>query len=301
MKDWGRYGYSGANSTNMEQILKNIRSGFWKRVDSPGYFDEHPEELRRLNRPSMDSIVESNDFEWAEDIPLFNPLERDWVIFFHNRHEYVEIQKYLFSHNLCWDGHYLDNEEAEDCGEPWPADGKHGFFFMYPEDTHSGGIDAYSYSDRELERGEMDNRIESDFPNHKQYKWSDIGHYFMNEDFDWVNDVPDYDAYRFFDVYTCDDNQYDEETGEDECLGGGSYFLRIPKEEVEEIWDLDIDDMGGPGDEGLGVIEWGERNDKFDPDDYAMVQYVREIDRTEFCQAVRHSNQDICGDFFTKI
>jgi hypothetical protein len=128
-------------------------------------------------------------------------------------------------------------------------------------------------------------------------KW---GQTITESDFDWVDDAPDYDAYRFFDVYTCDDNQYDEETGEDECLGGGSYFLRIPKEEVEEIWDLDIDDMGGPGDEGLGVIEWGERNDKFDPDDYAMVQYVREIDRKEFCMAVRHNNQDICGDFINE-
>jgi hypothetical protein len=119
-------------------------------------------------------------------------------------------------------------------------------------------------------------------------------------EFDWVQDVPDYDAYRFFDVYVCGDNQYDEETGEDECLDGGSYFIRIPKEEVEEIWYLDVDDMGGPGDEGSGVIQWAQYNAKIDPDEYAMVEYVREIDRTMFCQAVGWSNQDICGNFINE-
>lgn len=618
---------------------------------------------------NLDKLL-TEDFDWAEDVPPFNPLDEDWLIFFHNGREYKEIQEWLFSNNLCWDGHFIDNPEDEDCGEPWPPDNKHGFFFKYPEGTYSGGIDAYSYSDYELKRGNMDKRIEEDFPNHKRFEWSDIGRYFkfdrvnedfswtqdvgvtkeairdlmsncedipvtnfnldtnspytrrgkmnimyysmcpywwdrfkdlpvdehgrgkgewfvdndrgetkvavimpdrngvtdirsednedmsaitydlkriepyfngksselwlflddngdprydllpdhlvdrvrkgfegveksttieenfdwtddipsetdidlwekvsgdidnevsgpwsgdmremfpslagvldeynidigdmsdffmyppdgpkdkngdyitnhqlhelhqdlidlgisltpeqerelnlesinesdfdwvndiklslgfddlklgdvvrlkdydnndwevidiymsdprmtgkpsekrikfkapfknsrlelwksplnsedyfelvkandtLNEsDFDWVNDAPDYDAYRFFDVYVCGDNQYDEETGEDECLDGGSYFLRIPKEEVDEIWDLDIDDMGGPGDEGLGVIQWAQYNAKIDPDDYAMVEYVREIDREEFCMAVRHSNQDICGDFINE-
>ena len=171
LKGWDKAGYNPANSTPIEQVIKNINNGFWKRSNILGYMDEHPE--------------------------------------------------------------------------------------------------AY---DKIIKLGSK-----------------------MNENFDWVDDAPDYDAYRFFDVYVCGDNQYDEETGEDECLDGGSYFLRIPKEEVDEIWDLDIDDMGGPGDEGLGVIQWAERNDKIDPSEYAMVEYVREIDRVEFCQAVRFSNQDICG------
>jgi hypothetical protein len=114
-------------------------------------------------------------------------------------------------------------------------------------------------------------------------------------EFDWHIDTP---TYRFFDVYTCGDSQYDEETGEDECLDGGSYFLKIPEEGIEEIWDYEVEDeyMAGPGDEGRGIIDWAINNKKIDPNE-GMFEYVREIDKKEFCMAVGHGeHSDICGE-----
>jgi hypothetical protein len=175
---WDKYGYSGANSTKMSQVSKNIYSGFWKRVNVPGYLQKNPEEYDRLLKLGS-NITESNDF-------------------------------------------------------------------------------------------------------------------------DWIVDIPEADEYRFFDVYTCGDNQYDEETGEDECLDGGSYFLRIPKKEVEEIWDLEVGDMGGPGDEGAGVIEWGVKNGKFDPREFVRVEYVMELSKKEFCREGWSFYPDTCGDFINE-
>lgn len=113
-------------------------------------------------------------------------------------------------------------------------------------------------------------------------------------DFDWIRDI-EVEQLRFFDVYVCDEMEYMEDTGEDMCVGhGGSYFLRIPIEEVSEIWPdyLGVGDYGGPGDEGEGILEW--MNDNVDPDDYASVEYIREISKEEFCMAVKHDNEDIC-------
>lgn len=118
----------------------------------------------------------------------------------------------------------------------------------------------------------------------------------VGSDFDWIDDVPDYDGYRFFDVHVCYESFYDEETGEDECYGGDSYFLKITKDETEKIWDLDVWDNGGPGDEGEGVIRWGQENGVFDEDedDYVDVDYVMEIPREEFCRAVGDKHKDVC-------
>lgn len=116
-----------------------------------------------------------------------------------------------------------------------------------------------------------------------------------SNDFDWTNDAMDYEGYRFFDIHVCYENFYDEETGEDECDEGGSYFIKIPKDETEKIWKLDVWDNGGPGDEGLGVIGWAEKNDLMDGD-YDDVDYVVEVPREEFCRAVGHSNREICPE-----
>jgi hypothetical protein len=60
---------------------------------------------------------------------------------------------------------------------------------------------------------------------------------------------------------------------------------------------FDDDYYAGPGDEGLGVIEWAIDNDIMDRDDeYAIPEYVTEIPKEEFCRAVGHSNEDICYD-----
>jgi ADP-ribose pyrophosphatase YjhB (NUDIX family) len=116
-----------------------------------------------------------------------------------------------------------------------------------------------------------------------------------SNDFEWTKDAMDYEGYRFFDIHVCYENFYDEETGEDECDEGGSYFIKIPKDETEKIWKLDVWDNGGPGDEGLGVIGWAEKNDLMN-EDYDDVDYVVEVPRNEFCRAVGHSNRDICPE-----
>ena len=115
-------------------------------------------------------------------------------------------------------------------------------------------------------------------------------------DFDWHIETP---IYRFFDVYVCDDNQYDEETGEDECLDSGSYFLKIPEEGIEEFWDYEVEDeyFAGPGDEGLGIINWAINNKKIDPNEVASFEYVKEVTKKEFCMAVGHGkHSDVCGE-----
>jgi hypothetical protein len=177
-RGWDKVGYNGANSIEADQVLKNITTGFWKKVEVPGYLDLHPEK--------KDEIIKLGT-----------------------------------------------------------------------------------------------NINESD-------------------GFDWIKDIPEADEYRFFDMYVCGDNQYDEETGEDECLDGGSYFLKIPKHEVEEIWNLSIGDVGGPGDEGAGVIEWGVKNDKFDPYEFSFVEYVMEISQEEYCREAWSWSQDVCGDFLNE-
>lgn len=139
------------------------------------------------------------DFDWVMDTPALNPLDEDWVIIFNGEKEYEEIQKYLFSHNLCWDGHFSEHPESVDCGEPWSIDGNYGFFFKYPDSEHSGGIDAYSYSDSDYHEGQMEKKLESNFPNHKRFNWSDIGRYLMKEDFDWVEDIDHKQALKRFD------------------------------------------------------------------------------------------------------
>jgi hypothetical protein len=113
-------------------------------------------------------------------------------------------------------------------------------------------------------------------------------------EFDWHIDT----TYRFFDVYTCGDTQYDEETGEDECLDGGSYFLKIPEEGIEEIWDYEVEDeyMAGPGDEGRGIIDWAINNEEIYPNE--VTEYVRELSKKEFCMAVGQNKKhsDVCGE-----
>lgn len=136
-------------------------------------------------------LTESDDFEWIKDTPMLSPLNSDeWIIIFNNERETEEIQRWLFSNGLCWDGHFDDNPEDEDCGEPWPFDGEHGFFFKYGENENNGGINAYTY--KVTDENGSERRILDDFPNHIQYNWSDIGDQLtgtIKEDLDWIKDV----------------------------------------------------------------------------------------------------------------
>jgi hypothetical protein len=90
-------------------------------------------------------------------------------------------------------------------------------------------------------------------------------------DFGWIENIPNTDLYRYFEVYVCGDTQYDD----------------------------DDDYYAGPGDEGLGVIEWAIDNDIMDRDDeYAIPEYVTEKTKKEFCLAWgNYNDKEVCKEF----
>jgi hypothetical protein len=216
------------------------------------------------------TLEESNEFEWVEEIPE----DIDWDLW-----EKIadDIDNHVSGpHSGDMRGLFGDlTDDLTEVLDTYNIDiTDMGDFFDYPDnprDVDGNYITNYQLQDLHKDLIEIGVSLTP-----KQERE-------MNEsEFDWVNDAPDLDGHRFFDVYVCGDTQYDEETGEDECLDGGSYFLKIPREEVEGIWNLDVGDMGGVGDEGLGVIEWAVRNDKMDYGD--MIEYVLELDRDEYCR-----------------
>jgi hypothetical protein len=121
---------------------------------------------------------EVNSFDWTEDIHPFT-LDEDWVIEFESEQEYIDIQEWLFSKGVYWDGH----EDDEDRDVSWSSDGNFGFFF------NSGiGFDSYSY-DRRDEYSSMLERMEEDYPHHDRTVWRYLSST-LNESngFDWVED-----------------------------------------------------------------------------------------------------------------
>lgn len=125
------------------------------------------------------------------------------------------------------------------------------------------------------------------------------------DDFDWVQDIPAGDSHRYFDINVCYESFYDEETGEDECVEGGSYFVKIPIHVVPEIWDYEADDeyYAGPGDEGYGVIEWSIENNQINADDIDMFQYVAELPKQEYCRAWgnwQNEDKELCREYIVE-
>jgi len=125
-----------------------------------------------------------------------------------------------------------------------------------------------------------------------------------SDDWDWVREIPgtkEYgQTYRYFETHVCYDSFYDEDTGEDECLDGGSYFFKIPKTIVPEIWDYEAEDeyFAGPGDEGEAVIEWAIDNNIIDPNDVDMFDFVTEHDKKTWCVAWgNYHDKEECSDF----
>lgn len=109
-----------------------------------------------------------------------------------------------------------------------------------------------------------------------------------NSEWDWVKEIPgteDYgNKYKFFEIYVC--AGWDDE--DDECFEGYSVFFKVPTHEAEEIWDGYIDYVAGPVDEGQLVIKWAIDNniiDIIDEDEFATIEYVREIDGDEYIRA----------------
>ena len=109
-----------------------------------------------------------------------------------------------------------------------------------------------------------------------------------SDDFDWAREIPgtkEYgQKYRYFEIIAC----YGVEPVTEECDDEYSHHIRIPSDEVDEIWDIpdwDFDYLAGPGDEGLGVIEYAIDNNLIPPrelEDIVMFEGVREEDGSHF-------------------
>ena len=103
-------------------------------------------------------------------------------------------------------------------------------------------------------------------------------------DWEWAKEIPgtkEYgQEYRYFEIIAC----YGIDWETDECDDEYSHFVKIPKYEVDEIWnipDSDFDYLAGPGDEGEGVIMYAIKNQlisHFDINSIRMFQGVREVD-----------------------
>lgn len=118
-------------------------------------------------------------------------------------------------------------------------------------------------------------------------------------DFEWIEDIPNTDLYRYFEVYVCYESYYGEDLLH-ECPEGGSYFFKIPTQVVPEIWDYEADDYyyAGPGDEGLDVIEWAIENGIMEPNDFDYAEYVTEKTKEEFCLAWgNYHDKELCKEF----
>lgn len=101
-----------------------------------------------------------------------------------------------------------------------------------------------------------------------------------SEDWDWIKEIPGTEEfgqeYRYFEIIACYGIDYETEECDDEY----SHFIRIPKGEVEEIWDGHIGYLGGPGDEGEAVISYAIDNNLIPPrelEEIIMFQGVVEV------------------------
>jgi ADP-ribose pyrophosphatase YjhB (NUDIX family) len=289
-RGWDERGHGGANSTRIEQVMKNINSGFWKKLDIPGYMDEHPEEYEKLIR--LGSINESDDFGWTDSIKAHVDKPVDMIhvgAIYRINPDRIDtgldmvLKVYEVNNN---DVHYeiiVSNSEDERIGEKGYVSRNEALRLLNKKKTWDHHDDG-TVTERELEPYWLYQPYES-----------------INEsDFDWAEEVPTADEYRFFEVYVCYQNYYDEEEQEDECIEGGSYFLKIPSDVVSEIWNYEAKDgyYAGPGDEGLDVIDWAVQHSLMEPDDYDYAEYVTEHTKKEFCLAWgNYHDKEICEEF----
>jgi len=277
---WDRYGYNGANSTDINQVLKNINTGFWKRVNVPGYLQRNPEEYDRLIKLGS-NINESNDFDWAKDIQPEPETPEDKIhvgaVYRVNPNRNIpSIDMLLKVYKVDRDVHYeiiVSNDEDELIGEKSYVRYNEAVGLLKPKKTYVHNGDG-SMTEKELEPYWLY------LPYHSE-------HITESNDFDWITDIPAKSPYRYFEIYACWNSFYDEETGEDECTDGGSYFVKIPEHVVDEIWDYTAEDQyyAGPGDEGEDVIEWCIENNLINGDDVDMFDYVTELSETDYCNS----------------
>lgn len=120
------------------------------------------------------------------------------------------------------------------------------------------------------------------------------------DDWGWAKEIPgtkEYgQRYRYFEILACYD-VIDWRTGE--CDEVYSHFIRIPIEEVDEVWnipDVDFDYLAGPGDEGEGVIMYAVKNrliSAIDLNEIIMYEGVREISYDQYIDKMGEPDERI--------
>ena len=106
-----------------------------------------------------------------------------------------------------------------------------------------------------------------------------------NDYFDWAREIPgtkEYgQEYRYFEIIAC----YGVEPVTEECVEAHSHFVRVPFDVVDELWDGYINYMGGPGDEGEGIIDYVMENGLISSrelEEIIMFEGVVEVDEDTF-------------------
>ena len=106
-----------------------------------------------------------------------------------------------------------------------------------------------------------------------------------NDYFDWAREIPgtkEYgQEYRYFEIIAC----YGLDIDDEECVEAYSHIVRISIDVVDELWDGHINYMGGPGDEGEGIINYVIENGLISSrelEEIIMFEGVVEVDEDTF-------------------
>ena len=127
-RGWDKVGYNGANSSESKQVIKNITTGFWKKVDVPGYLDLHPEKKDEIIQLGT-NINESNDFDWIEDINP-TPIEKDEDWRSPHGAEYEIVLDYFNKRRVQQEGEWKYAIDSLSGSVEWWRDGENEIIFF---------------------------------------------------------------------------------------------------------------------------------------------------------------------------
>jgi len=248
------------------EVYENIESGIWNIVDDSGW---------RL----FSGLNESNDFKWIEDIGIGEPIKiggplPNSVQYDDDDPKYPVDHVYMGDRVEFVDGYTFTIEEIKkDPLPPHNIIGVWGSDIPAPNKTFG--------PDRKL--------------NYHFVEWLKRAYLNESNEFDWIEEIKPV-HYKFFDVYFCDEIEYND-WDEEECVGdGGSYYIKIPFEDYNKIYhnfkNFDQHYEVKPG----NVVKWMLDSDMIEHDAVDEIQNVDEITKEEFCRVIGIDNPDICYD-----
>ena len=255
---------AGMSSVNYKitEVYKNFEDGVWNIVDDSG-----------LNES------DESDMKWIEDIGMGEPIEIGGPLP-NPIHDWDEDPKYPIDYVYVGDrvefvdGYTFTIEKIKkDPLPPHNIIGVWGSDISEPNKTFG--------SDRKL--------------NYHFVEWLKRADLNESNEFDWIEEIKPV-HYKFFDVYFCDEIEYND-WDEEECVGNGSsYYIKIPFEDYNKIHhnfkNFDQHFEVKPG----NVVKWMLDSDMIEHDAVDEIQNVDEITKEEFCRVVGIDNPDICYD-----